>query len=94
MAQTCLQTSGAQDFARKLGYSRCFNVKTRGGENVGPKDANDALRQGVDMKELIRKAGKPQNQSIVRLEDIMSEVYEEWKNLRSCTGQGTFVREK
>jgi hypothetical protein len=38
---------GAERFAKKLGQGRVYIVQTRGGNIEGPKDANDALRQGI-----------------------------------------------
>jgi len=77
---------GAATFTRKLGAKRCAVVKTRGGEDVGPKDANDALREGLDLKQLLEKAGPPTNYSIVRFSDLLEDIYEEVKNPKRISG--------
>lgn len=46
---------GAQKFAQKLGIERCWFVSTKDGDPKGPKDANDALRAGKDLKALLAK---------------------------------------
>lgn len=44
---------GATKFAQKLGVERCWFVSTKDGDPKGPKDANDALRSGKDLKTLL-----------------------------------------
>eukprot|EP00189_Rhodosorus_marinus_P000956 CAMPEP_0113960114 /NCGR_PEP_ID=MMETSP0011_2-20120614/4528_1 /TAXON_ID=101924 /ORGANISM="Rhodosorus marinus" /LENGTH=770 /DNA_ID=CAMNT_0000971517 /DNA_START=261 /DNA_END=2573 /DNA_ORIENTATION=- /assembly_acc=CAM_ASM_000156 len=77
---------GAQAFVKKLGIRRCYLVKTRGGTDVGPKDANDALREGVDMKALLEKAGPAPNHAIVQFRDMILEIYDEVKNPKRVAG--------
>ena len=52
---------GAERFAKKLGVKRTLLVRPLGrdGKSIpGAKDANDALRNGLDLRAMIRQAEK------------------------------------
>jgi hypothetical protein len=44
--------NSAEKFALKLGSKRTLIIDSRMKDKNGPKDANDALRQGLDFKEI------------------------------------------
>jgi len=47
----------AEKFSKKLGLKRCFVVKPlNGGELQAPKDANDALRSGANIVDMLQSA--------------------------------------
>jgi twinkle protein len=66
---------GADKIAKKLGLSRCFVVRCRGTDVNGPKDANDVLKKGGDMKELINKASRLKHKQIAMFHDIRDDIF-------------------
>lgn len=77
---------GAQKFAMKLGKERCLIVQTRGGKPDGPKDANDALRMGVDLNELLAQARPIPHQEILGFGELRDAVYREMANPDQVAG--------
>lgn len=70
---------GAQQFARKLGIQRCYIVRcSRPG--VACKDANEALQQGLDLRQLLGKASIMPHDGIATFNDLRSEIYMEITN--------------
>jgi len=49
-------------------------VSTKDGDPQGPKDANDALIEGKDLKMLIAKAKRPSHSQVFTFNDIRQEV--------------------
>ena len=49
--------NSAEKFAQKLGSKRTIIIDSRRNNPNGPKDANDALRVGLDFKDLIESSG-------------------------------------
>lgn len=49
-----------------LGIERCFIVQTREGADAGPKDANDAYLQGLDLRKIIASAKVKPHAEIMR----------------------------
>lgn len=66
----------SEKFSRKLGAKRCFIVKPLKYEADGksPKDANDALRMGVDLIELLEGASILSHKQLKKFKDFRSEV--------------------
>lgn len=77
---------GAERFANKLGRDRCFIVKTKDGKKDGPKDANEALILGIDLKELIDKAKPLPHKKIISFPELREEVYREMSNPHQVAG--------
>ncbi|MDP2436558.1 MAG: bifunctional DNA primase/helicase, partial [archaeon] len=71
---------GARIFAQKLGIGRCLLVATRGGATEGPKDANDALRQGMDLRQILKEARATPHQQIMTFDDLRKQVHREFSN--------------
>jgi len=71
---------GAKKFANKLGRERCWIVQTRGGSEEGPKDANDALRQGMDLKAILAAAKPIPHKELLSFHELKTEVYRELAN--------------
>lgn len=77
---------GAERFATKLGRDRCFVVKTRNGDKNGPKDANEALVLGIDLKSLLDKAKPLPHKQIISFPELREEVYLEMANPHQVAG--------
>jgi hypothetical protein len=45
-----------EKFSNKLGSSKTFVVRTKKNQENGPKDANDALLKGEDLKKYINES--------------------------------------
>jgi twinkle protein len=69
--------SGCEKLVQKLGIARCFIVRSRQGDVMGPKDANDALKQGKDLKSLIAAAKKYTHKDVASFDDIKADVLRE-----------------
>jgi twinkle protein len=70
----------AQKYALKLGRERCYLVSTKLGATTGPKDANDALRQGHDLGTILKAARRLPHKQILNFNEIRSEVFRELAN--------------
>jgi twinkle protein len=83
---------GAEQFAKKLGLRRCYIVKptfancrklpAAAGSNddtvtLLPKDANDALRMGLDLSRILADAQLVRHERIIRFADLRDEVLHE-----------------
>lgn len=77
---------GAAKFARKLGVQRCFLVHSRQGDPDGPKDANDALRQGKDIASIIASAKRLPHEEIVTFIDLRNTVHRELTDKDALVG--------
>jgi len=67
----------ALKFAMKLGRERCYLVHTKMGDAQGPKDANDALRAGKDLKAILSAAQIIPHKQILHFTELRDEVYRE-----------------
>ena len=74
---------GAELFAKKVGIERCFLVRPTT-QNTGlpheqdlPKDANDALRQDLDMNTILDDAKVVPHEQILTFQDLRSDVLHE-----------------
>lgn len=77
--------ANVEKFAAKLGTSRCYIVRPSVDVLVKPKDANEALLNGVDLQEMILSAERMPHSQIATFEQLRREVFEEIVNpLRAC----------
>ncbi|EEC45384.1 predicted protein, partial [Phaeodactylum tricornutum CCAP 1055/1] len=72
---------GAEQFAKKIGLERTYIVKP-GKQHVPedaplPKDANDALLQGLDLEAMVRDAQPVPHERILTFRDLRSSVLHE-----------------
>jgi twinkle protein len=81
----------SEKFSRKLGLKRCRIVKPlKESELNPPKDANDALRSGVDLVEMLQAARVLEHKRLNRFSDFRGEVLGHFKDPHSQThGTGT-----
>ena len=75
---------GAEQFARKIGLGRCVLVRPPGPN--APKDANDALREGHDLEELIQRAQVVPHENILTFSEIREQVIHEICNPHEYAG--------
>ena len=79
---------GAEQFCKKIGQDRCYLVRptkencglttTTNDDGVGlPKDANDALRQGLDLNRILQDAQVVPHDSIVSFSELRDNVLHE-----------------
>lgn len=65
----------AEKFSKKLGLKRCFIVKPlKGGELQVPKDANDALRSGANLVDMLQSATLLEHKRLNVFSDYRGEV--------------------
>ena len=74
---------GAEKFAKKLGPSRCVLV----GDHNSPKDANDALRQGLDLRKMIENAKPIPHKEILTFHELRQEIRNELQNPHQVVGK-------
>ncbi len=74
---------GAEKFAKKLGQSRCVLVN----DHNSPKDANDALRQGYDLRKLIENAKPIPHKEILTFHELRQEIRNELENPDQVVGK-------
>lgn len=72
---------GARHFAEKLGMKRCRSV-----QGFRVKDANDALRAGLDMEEMLGASRVIAHEGLATFEDFKDEVYRELTNFDELSG--------
>ena len=83
---------GAEKFANKLGAKRCLIVSPKP-EHVdekgkSPKDANDALRMGLDLDDMVNKSEIMPHEELLRFGDFREQVLHEIVNPDKYTGVG------
>ena len=66
--------NGAETFAKKLGVDRVFVVNSRANDPNGPKDANDCLKMGVSLTDIMKTAKKLAGDNIIQIKDISSDI--------------------
>ncbi|KAJ8524229.1 hypothetical protein ON010_g16889 [Phytophthora cinnamomi] len=78
--------SNVEKFASKLGMTRCYIVRMPANASSSPvKDANDALRAGLDLTAIVKSAERMPHSQITTFEELRRDVYEEIVNpLRAC----------
>ncbi|CAH0476726.1 unnamed protein product [Peronospora belbahrii] len=78
--------SNVEKFAAKLGMSRCYIVRIPANvSSASVKDANDALRAGLDLTALLNAAECMPHSQITTFEELRRDVYEEIVNpLKAC----------
>ena len=84
---------GAAKFARKLGTFRCLIVPSYidgegGRETMRVKDANDALRMGVDMTAMLKSARRLPHAKIATFADYKDVILHELMNPDDVAGGG------
>ncbi|GAM20688.1 hypothetical protein SAMD00019534_038630 [Acytostelium subglobosum LB1] len=77
---------GAQKFAEKLGIQRTFIIKTKQGQDDGPKDANDALLQGKNLSAILSTAANVPHDQICDFSLVRTSIYNELTNPASVNG--------
>ena len=65
---------GAEQFARKIGIERCYLVQP---PLPGPKDANEALLQNMNLEEMIRNAQLTPHERISTFDELRQDVLDE-----------------
>ncbi|GMF66625.1 unnamed protein product [Phytophthora fragariaefolia] len=78
--------SNVEKFASKLGMTRCYIVRMPvNSSSSSVKDANDALRAGLDLTTIVKTAERMPHSQITTFEELRRDVYEEIVNpLRAC----------
>ncbi|KAL4138865.1 hypothetical protein PRIC2_002368 [Phytophthora ramorum] len=78
--------SNVEKFASKLGMTRCYIVRLPTNAASSPvKDANDALRAGLDVTAIVNAAERMPHSQITTFEELRRDVYDEIVNpLRAC----------
>jgi twinkle protein len=78
---------GIEKFAKKLGTGRCLIVRTQLQDgSPGPKDANDALREGFDMRGFIEAAMPLPHKEILTFSELRQEIRQEIENPSQVAG--------
>jgi twinkle protein len=75
-----------ENFSKKLGEKKTLIINTRKHDPNGPKDANDALREGKDFQEYIRQAKPLSGDNIIKMSDIKSEIIQFLSQYESYSG--------
>eukprot|EP00826_Nyctotherus_ovalis_P039940 TRINITY_DN387_c0_g1_i13.p1 TRINITY_DN387_c0_g1~~TRINITY_DN387_c0_g1_i13.p1 ORF type:complete len:791 (+),score=198.92 TRINITY_DN387_c0_g1_i13:903-3275(+) len=78
--------AAAEKFAQKLGVKRTLIVNTMKDDPKGPKDANDALREGRDLLKYIKEAKPLIQENILTFRHIKEEVIKRIMNYESNKG--------
>ncbi|KAM9969637.1 hypothetical protein ACTFIR_001473 [Dictyostelium discoideum] len=78
---------GAAKFSEKLGIQRTFIVSTKQNDPNGPKDANDALLAGKDLKAILSTAANIPHDQICDFSDVRSIIHNELKDPLSVIGK-------
>lgn len=78
--------TAAEKFAHKLGLKRCFLVNTTRNNPKGPKDANDALRAGLDLLQFIKDARPLIQENILTFKSIKDDVIKRILNYEQSKG--------
>ncbi|CEG37503.1 mitochondrial helicase twinkle [Plasmopara halstedii] len=78
--------ANVEKFAAKLGMARCYIVRMPvNASSAYLKDANDALRAGLDLSAIINAAERIPHSQITSFQELRRDVYEEIVNpLKAC----------
>lgn len=88
----------SENFAKKIGLSKTYIINSRKSNPNGPKDANDALKMGVDLNIFFKDAKLLAGENIIQFNEIRSDIiqflsqYEHFSGYKSNTFQ--FFNEK
>jgi twinkle protein len=79
---------GAEQFAKKIGVNRCMIVQPDSSVEgkTAPKDANEALLEGMDLEEIIRGGGVLPHERILTFSELRKEVLHEMLNPERYAG--------
>ena len=77
---------GAEQFAGKLGKNRCLLVQPPASLVRAPKDANDALRMGLDLSYFLDTAQPMPHDQIVTFSELRSQILSEIESPESVSG--------
>jgi twinkle protein len=75
---------GAEKFANKLGLGRCMFVEM--GVKSNAKDANDALKMGLDLKKLLEKAAPIPHKQIISFAELRDQIFLEMSTPHESIG--------
>jgi twinkle protein len=75
---------GSMKIAQRLGLHRCFIVRPTC--HPAPKDANEALLQGFDMKKFIEEAERVRHTHVVGFKSLRDEVLHQILNPKMYVG--------
>ncbi|CAN8073490.1 unnamed protein product [Agarophyton chilense] len=78
--------NGARQFSRKLGIRRCLVIRGANKNDRRIKDANDCLRNGVEMEPLLKAASPIQHEGVMQFNDLREDVFAEM--IGEGSGQG------
>lgn len=85
--------ASARKFAAKLGLHRCYLVNPPlnlpAGRSEWPKDANDALRQGVDLVTLLEKSYLMRHEKILTFSDLRVQALLSQRDSKQFDGTPT-----
>eukprot|EP00750_Incisomonas_marina_P007637 INCI15017.5.p2 GENE.INCI15017.5~~INCI15017.5.p2 ORF type:complete len:656 (+),score=82.53 INCI15017.5:118-2085(+) len=77
---------GAQQFAAKLGKNRCLLVQPPSSLVHAPKDANEALKMGLDLQFFLDTAQPIPHEQIVTFRELRSQILSEIESPESVSG--------
>jgi len=77
---------GAEQFASKLGKNRCVLVQPPSSLVSAPKDANEALKMGLDLNYFLDTAQPIPHEQIVTFRELRSQILTEIENPDSVSG--------
>jgi twinkle protein len=81
----------SDSFSKKLGENKTLIINTRKFDPNGPKDANDALKEGKDMFQYLKQSKPLSGDNIIKPSDIRAEViqflsqYERYSGYKSTS---------
>jgi twinkle protein len=78
---------GSEKFATKLGPDRCLIVRPLSGSDISPKDANDALLSGCNMRDLIERAKPLPHKEILTFREVRNELRHQLANPVQAAGK-------
>jgi twinkle protein len=79
---------GAEQFAKKIGVNRCLLVQPDSSIDgkTAPKDANEALLEGMDLENIIRGAEVLPHERILTFKELRTQVLHEMLNPEKYSG--------
>lgn len=77
---------GAQQFAAKLGKNRCLLVQPPSSLVHAPKDANEALKMGLDLQFFLDTAQPIPHEQIVTFRELRAQILSEIESPESVSG--------
>jgi twinkle protein len=78
---------GSEKFSEKLGIKRCHLVQPSC--NPAPKDANEALLMGLDLKQMLKEADIMEHEYVVGFKGLRSQVLNQITNPEKYMGVPT-----